>query len=42
MSQQNKTIRWGIIELGNIASKFAEGLLTIKGSKLQVIASRTQ
>lgn len=42
MSQQTKIINWGIIGLGNIASKFAQDLLTIKDAKLYAVASRTQ
>ena len=43
MTKQSKqTINWGIIGLGNIASKFAEDLLTINDAKLYAVASRTQ
>lgn len=41
-SLQNRKIRWGIIGLGNIAHKFAEDLLTVKGTELYAVASRTQ
>ena len=40
--QLQQTINWGIIGLGNIASKFAEDLLTINDAKLYAVASRTQ
>ena len=39
---QDKTINWGIIGLGNIAHKFAQDLLTIKGAQLYAVASRSQ
>lgn len=39
---ENKTIRWGIIGLGNIAHKFAKDLLTINDCELYAVASRTQ
>ncbi len=38
----HKTINWGIIGLGNIANKFAQDLLTIKGAQLYAVASRSQ
>ncbi len=38
----HKTIRWGIIGLGNIANKFAQDLLTVKNCKLYAVASRNQ
>jgi len=38
----SKTIRWGIIGLGNIANKFATDLLTIKNAELYAVASRNQ
>lgn len=37
-----KTIRWGIIGLGNIANKFATDLLTIENTELYAVASRSQ
>ena len=37
---KTKTINWGIIGAGKIASKFATDLLTISNSKLYAIASR--
>ncbi|MDW5288440.1 Gfo/Idh/MocA family oxidoreductase [Formosa sp. PL04] len=40
--QPHKTIKWGIIGLGNIAHKFAKDLLTIKDAQLQAVASRSQ
>jgi len=39
---QNRTIRWGIIGLGNIAHKFATDLITIPDGELYAVASRTQ
>ena len=39
---KNKTIRWGIIGLGNIANKFATDLSTIENSELYAVASRSQ
>ena len=41
-STSNKTIRWGIIGLGNIANKFATDLLTVDGAELYTVASRSQ
>ncbi|MGB5944125.1 MAG: Gfo/Idh/MocA family oxidoreductase [Leeuwenhoekiella sp.] len=37
-----KTIRWGIMGLGNIANKFAQDLSLVPGSTLQAVASRSQ
>jgi predicted dehydrogenase len=37
-----KQIRWGIIGLGNIASKFAEGFNYAKNAKLFAISSRSE
>ena len=42
MNQKVKTIRWGIIGLGNIAHKFAQDLLKIEDAELYAVASRTQ
>ncbi len=42
MSQQTKTIRWGIIGLGKIANKFAQDILTIDNCQLYAVASRSQ
>ena len=42
MDQQTKTIRWGIIGLGNIAHKFAKDLMTVEGCELYAVASRSQ
>jgi predicted dehydrogenase len=39
---EKKTIKWGIIGLGNIAHKFATDLLTIEGAELYAVASRSQ
>ena len=39
--QPHKTIKWGIIGLGNIAHKFAKDLLTIEDAQLQAVASRS-
>ena len=37
-----KTIKWGILGLGKIAGKFATDLLTVPGSELFAVASRSQ
>ena len=37
-----KTINWGIIGLGKIANSFATDLLTVEGSKLYAVASRSK
>lgn len=37
-----KTINWGILGLGKIAHYFATDLLTVPGSKLYAVASRSQ
>ena len=37
-----KQVRWGIIGLGNIASKFAEGFQYTKNAKLLAISSRSE
>ena len=42
METQTKTIRWGIIGLGNIAQKFAQDLMTVEGCELYAVASRSQ
>ena len=42
MDQQTKTIRWGIIGLGNIAHKFAKDLMIVEGCELYAVASRSQ
>ena len=42
MEQKSNPIRWGIIGLGNIAHKFAQDLMTVEGSELYAVASRTQ
>ncbi|MDO5981882.1 Gfo/Idh/MocA family protein [Flavivirga spongiicola] len=39
---QDKIINWGIIGLGNIANKFVQDLLTIKGAQLYAVASRSK
>ena len=40
-SIQTKTIRWGIIGLGNIAHKLAKDLLTVNDAQLYAVASRS-
>jgi len=42
MDQNTKTIRWGIMGLGNIAHKFAQDLIKIKDAQLYAVASRTK
>lgn len=42
MEQHTKTIRWGIIGLGNIAHKFAQDLMMVEGCELYAVASRSQ
>lgn len=42
MDQKVKTIRWGIMGLGNIAHKFAQDLIKIEHSQLYAVASRTK
>ena len=37
-----KVYNWGIIGLGTIAAKFAEGLDHVPGAKLFAVASRTK
>lgn len=37
-----KTIRWGILGLGNIAHSFTKDLVTVPGNQLYAVASRTQ
>ncbi|GAA4977207.1 Gfo/Idh/MocA family oxidoreductase [Algibacter aquimarinus] len=39
---KHKTIKWGIIGLGNIAHKFATDLLTIDDATLHAVASRSK
>jgi len=39
---EKKTIKWGIIGLGKIATKFATDLLTIENVELVAVASRSQ
>jgi predicted dehydrogenase len=41
MSQNIKTIRWGILGLGKIAHKFADDLNQVKNSSLYAVASRS-
>jgi len=36
---KNRTVRWGIIGLGRIAHKFAEGLKSVEGAVLKGVAS---
>jgi predicted dehydrogenase len=37
-----KTIKWGIISTGNIASQFATALISMEDTKLMAVASRNQ
>lgn len=37
-----KTIRWGILGTGGIASRFAESLLELEGAQLTAVGSRTR
>lgn len=39
---ESRTINWGIIGLGKIASKFAQDLLTVESAQLYAVASRHQ
>ena len=39
---KNKTIKWGIIGLGNIAHKFANELQLVNGAELVAVASRSK
>ena len=41
IQSKRKIIRWGIIGLGKIAHKFTQDLLTIEGSQLYAVASRS-
>ncbi len=38
--EEEQQIRWGILGLGKIATKFTKDLLTLPGAKLQAVASR--
>lgn len=42
MSQQPKTIHWGIIGLGKIANKFATDLQAVPNCELHAVASRSE
>ncbi|MDG1731597.1 MAG: Gfo/Idh/MocA family oxidoreductase [Thalassotalea sp.] len=41
-SFNNRSIRWGILGLGNIANKFAADLVRVQGAELYAVASRSQ
>ena len=38
----SKTIRWGIISIGDFAKKFAQGLTALSDAELVAVASRTR